>query len=69
MTSLPPQTNANRGPVVIGVVSTVASLATVAVVLRLISRKLKKLTFRADDYLILLSLVSLDADNVLVSES
>ena len=56
---VPPGTDlsANRGPEVIRTVVPVAVLATIAVVCRLYSRKLKKLQFAAHDYLIIGGLV------------
>lgn len=48
---------ANKQPYIYGVSCTVYSLAVVAVVLRLVSRRLSKAGFRADDFLIIASLL------------
>ena len=53
----PEQLAENKGPHVITGCLTVAILATIAVVLRLLARRLQKSTIGADDYLILLALV------------
>ena len=56
--TLPPGTDLkNRGPEINRITATVAVLGTSAVVARLISRKLKKVSLGASDYAIILGLV------------
>ena len=52
----PEQLAEDKGPHVITGCLTVATLATIAVVLRFLARKLQKSKIGADDYLILLAL-------------
>lgn len=58
-TTLPPSAHLkdNRGPVINRVTAIVGALGTLAVIGRLISRKLKKSSFDASDYTIILGLV------------
>ena len=66
MASLPPPTTEekgqNRGPSVVAANLVVAILATFAVALRFLARYLQKVGYKADDFLILLALVSIPAN-------
>ena len=53
-----PWLNENQGPEVVAVVTILTAFATIAFILRVIARKLTKLNFGADDWLIALALVS-----------
>ena len=48
----------NRGPAVIAVISVFAAVATITVVLRLISRKVSQVPLWWDDFFIVFALVS-----------
>ena len=54
--------NDDRRPVIYGVCSMLTVLSTVAVVLRIIARRIKRLSLAADDYLVLLALVGSSRD-------
>lgn len=48
----------NRGPEMIAITAVIMALATIAVVLRLLSQKYSQTKFSISDYLIIMSLVS-----------
>lgn len=48
---------ANKAPAILGVNITVAVLTTLAVTLRVVARRVQKLSLQADDYLIILAVV------------
>lgn len=52
-------TNANQSRLIFGTVATMISLASLCVVLRFLSRKLTSVPLLLDDWLILVSLVSI----------
>ena len=58
--------NDDRGPEVVRDVALVAALATVAVILRLVSRHIKKVRLRASDYTIVLALLSAWGNSIIV---
>ncbi|KAL8894990.1 MAG: hypothetical protein Q9207_008344, partial [Kuettlingeria erythrocarpa] len=57
MPGLYAQDNANRGPALLGGSVTLIAAASIAVTLRLIARRIKKVTWAADDYLAAVALV------------
>ena len=52
-----PWLNDNRGPEIVVSISILLALATIAVILRVMSRRMSKLKFGIDDWLIALALV------------
>ena len=53
----------NRGPIIIGICSTLLVLSTIAIVLRVIARRIRLAKLGADDYLIFLAEVGFVLDN------
>ena len=53
-----PWLNENRGPAFVAAITILTVLATIVVILRVIARRISKLKFGMDDWLIVLALVS-----------